>query len=134
MDDAYVALALYTGIAAIMLVVMTINVGLNRGAQKAALPGQMGEGPLTRAIRAHANFTEYTPLVLLMLGILALNRTAALPIHVLGATFMVARVLHFIGMMQPKHPNLLRMISTLTTVIVLAAGGVLCFLRVYENL
>ncbi|MDX2274036.1 MAG: MAPEG family protein [Hyphomonadaceae bacterium] len=134
MDDAFVALALYTGLSALMLLVLTLNVSLNRGKHRTVQPGQMGEGAVVRAIRAHANFTEYAPLVLLMLGVLALNRTAALPIHILGAAFLVGRVLHALGMLQPKHPNAARVLGAFITVLVLLAGGILCLMRFYEAL
>lgn len=134
MDDAFVALALYTGIAALILLVLTINVGANRAKQRAVEPGHMGEGALTRSIRAHANFTEYAPLVLVMLGVLALNRTEALPIHILGSGFLAGRVLHALGMLSPKHPNLMRGLGAMITILVLLGGGVLCLMRVYEAL
>ncbi len=134
MDDSYAALALYAGVAAIILLALTINVGARRGAQRAVEPGHMGDGSLTRAIRAHANFTEYTPMVLAMLAILALNRTAALPIHLLGAPFMFGRVLHAFGMMGQKHPTLGRLVGNMITMLVLLIGGGLCLLRFYEAL
>lgn len=109
MDDAFAVVALYTGLNAILLVVLAINTGIRRAPQNAIEPGAMGDGALTRAIRAHANFTENAPLALLLLIALALTTTAPLPIHIFGATFTFARVLHAIGMMQTKHPNALRL-------------------------
>jgi uncharacterized protein len=132
MTESFAALALYAGLNAILLVVLAINTGARRGAQKAIDPGAIGDAALTRAIRAHANFAETAPLALIMLAALALTDTAALPIHILGATFTFARVVHALGMMQPKHPNLLRFVGNILSWLVLLGGGLLCLLRFYE--
>jgi uncharacterized membrane protein YecN with MAPEG domain len=129
MNDSFAALALYTGLNAILLVVLALNTGLRRGAQKAIEPGAVGDSALTRAIRAHGNFAENVPLALIVLAALALTNTAALPIHVLGATFTIARIVHAFGMMQAKHPNALRLIGNVLTWLMLLAGGGLCLLR-----
>jgi uncharacterized membrane protein YecN with MAPEG domain len=133
MTESFAALALYAGLNATLLVVLAINAGIRRSGQNIQ-PGMMGEGGLTRAIRAHANFTENAPLALILLAALALTNTAALPIHALGATFTVARVAHALGMMQAKHPNALRFIGNILTWLVLLGGSALCFLRFYEAL
>lgn len=131
-DDPFAALALYVGLNALLLLALSLNVGLRRGGQNAIEPGATGDGVLTRAIRAHGNFTENAPIVLLMLAALALANTAALPIHVLGAAFTLARVFHALGMMQAKHPNALRFIGNIVTFLVLLGGGALCILRFIE--
>jgi uncharacterized protein len=132
MNESFAALALYAGLNAILLVVLAINTGARRGAQKAFDPGAVGDAALTRAIRAHANFIENAPIALIMLAALALTNTAALPIHILGATFTFARVSHALGMMQPKHPNLLRFVGNVLSWLVLLGGGFLCLLRFFE--
>lgn len=134
MDDSFAALALYAGLNAILLVALAINAGIRRAPQNAIQPGAMGEGALTRAIRAHGNFTENAPLALIVLAGLALTNTAALPIHVLGATFTIGRVAHAFGMMQAKHPNALRFIGNVLTWLALLGGGALCLLRFAEAL
>lgn len=133
MNDSFAALALYAALNAILLVVLAINAGARRSGQNIQ-PGMMGDGALTRAIRAHANFTENAPLALLLLAALALTNTAALPIHVLGAAFTFGRVVHALGMMQPTHPNALRFIGNILTWLVLLGGAGLCLLRFFETL
>lgn len=133
MDDSFAALALYAGLNALLLVALAVNTGLRRSGA-AIEPGAMGDGGLTRAIRAHGNFTENTPLLLAVLAALALTNTAALAIHVLGAAFTIGRVAHAFGMMQTKHPNVLRFIGMVLTWLTLLGGGVLCLLRFAEAL
>lgn len=134
MDESFAVVALYAGLNAILLVILAINTGIRRAPQNAIEPGAMGEGALTRAIRAHANFTENAPMALLLLTALALTTTAPLPIHLLGATFTFGRVLHAMGMMQAKHPNALRFAGNILTWLTLLAGAGLCFLRFAETL
>lgn len=134
MNESFGAVALYIGLNAILLVVLAINAGARRGAQKAIEPGAVGDGTLTRAIRAHANFTENAPIALLLLVALAATNTAPLPIHVLGGSFLVARIAHAFGMMQAKHPNALRFIGNVGAWLVLLGGGGLCLLRFFETL
>ncbi|MEQ1812601.1 MAG: MAPEG family protein, partial [Terricaulis sp.] len=131
MNDSFAAVALYAGLNAILLVILSINAGIRRSGPNIQ-PGTFGEGALTRAIRAHGNFTENAPLALLLLVALALTNTAALPIHVLGATFTFGRVIQAIGMMRAKHPNVIRFIGNILTWLVLLGGGALCVLRFIE--
>ncbi len=134
MTESLAIVALYAGLNALILVALTVNIGPRRVGQKALNPGDTGDAQLTSAIRAHANFTEYAPIVLVLLLCLALTNTAALPLHILGGTFTFARIAHGIGMMQPKHPNPLRFIGAALTVLVLLSAGALCLLRFYESL
>lgn len=133
MNESFAAVALYAGLNAILLVALAINAGARRGAQKAFEPGAAGDASLSRAIRAHGNFAENAPLLLLVLAALALTNTAALPVHVLGATFTLGRVVHAFGMMQPKHPNAIRFIGNVSTWLALLGGGLLCLLRFAET-
>ena len=131
MTDSFAAVALYAGLNAFWLVIPAINAGIRRSGATIQ-PGTFGEGALTRAIRAHGNFIENAPLALLLLVALALTNTAALPIHVLGATFTFGRVVQAIGMMRAKHPNVIRFIGNVLTWLVLLAGGRLCVMRFLE--
>ena len=58
---------LYAALAALILIMLSINVIRGRRLFSAALGD--GAGPeMTRRIRAQANFIEYTPIFLIMLG------------------------------------------------------------------
>ncbi|MEJ0058775.1 MAG: MAPEG family protein [Terricaulis sp.] len=120
--------ALYIGLCALFLLVLSLNVGLRRGSQKALEPGATGDGALIRAIRAHGNFAEFAPTVLLILLALSLLQTPQLTLHVLGAGFLIARLFHTLGMQAERHPNALRLIGNIGTWLVLLIGGALCIL------
>jgi uncharacterized membrane protein YecN with MAPEG domain len=118
--------ALYTALNGLLMFALALNVGLRRGAQEQLQPGDTGDATLVRAIRAHANFAEYAPLVLLLLLALALLGASALWLHLLGAMFTVGRVFHVLGMMRERHPNAIRFVGNLTTGLSLLFGACGC--------
>ena len=123
MDARLAIFAFYAGLNALLLLVLAYNVGSRRGTQNQLQPGDMGDRMLTRAIRAHANFAEHAPLVLLLLLVLALLGVQPLWLHVYGATFTIGRVIGAFGMMRDKHPNALRFTGNLATGLALLVGG-----------
>ena len=123
MDDRLAIAALYVGLNALLLLILAYNVGSRRGAQRQLQPGDMGDAALTRAIRAHANFAEHAPIVLLLLVVLALLDVAPMWLHIYGAGFTAGRVIGAFGMMREKHPNALRFAGNLATGLALLLGG-----------
>ena len=124
LDEHSIAIvALYVGLNALLLLVLAYNVGSRRGSQRQLQPGDMGDAVLTRAIRAHANFTEYAPVVLLLLLMLALLGFEPRWLHLYGAVFTIGRVIGAIGMMRPTHPNALRFTGNAVTGLALLVGS-----------
>lgn len=120
------AWAVYAALNALLMFGLALNVGLRRGAQSQLQPGDLGDAMLIRAIRAHGNFAEYAPLVLLLLLGVALLDGPALWLHALGGGFTAGRVFHAFGMMLDKHPNPVRFIGNLTTGLALLLGAAAC--------
>ena len=118
--------AAYAALNALLMFGLALNVGLRRGRQKKLQPGDMGDAMLTRAIRAHANFAEYAPLVLLLLLGIALLGGPSAWLHALGAGFTIGRLFHALGMMLDKHPNAIRFVGNLTTGLALLLGAMAC--------
>jgi len=130
MDKQSLALVgFYVGLNALLLLVLAYNVGSRRGAQNQLQPGDMGDPALTRAIRAHANFAEYAPTVLLLLLVMAFLGFGSLWLHGFGALFTIGRVVGAFGMMRVKHPNALRFTGNLVTGLALLIGGSAVILR-----
>ena len=124
MDRQVIAIvALYVGLNALLLLVLAFNVGSRRGAQDQLQPGDMGDAILTRAIRAHANFAEYAPTVLLLLLLMAFLGFKPFWLHSFGALFTAGRAVGAMGMMRTKHPNALRFTGNLVTGLALLIGG-----------
>lgn len=132
MDTSSVAVAaFYIGLNGLLLLALAYNVGSRRGAQNQLQPGDMGDARLTRAIRAHANFAEHAPAVLLLLLVMALLGFDRLWLHLFGGVFTIGRVVGAFGMMRENHPNALRFTGNLATGLALLVGGgaiVLCSL------
>lgn len=81
--------------------------------------GDGGDDRMLRDMRAHANFTEYAPFVLILMGLIELSRGPSVWLWAIGAAFVVARLAHPIGM-RLSGRNLPRAGGALLTWAVLA--------------
>ncbi|WP_298811545.1 MAPEG family protein [uncultured Sphingomonas sp.] len=92
--------------------------------------GDGGDAPLLAAVRAHANFVEYAPFVLILLAGIELAGGSTTWLWVAGAVFVVARVAHGLGMDRPA-PNPLRAGGIAATWIVMAGLAIWALVLVY---
>jgi len=60
--------------------------------------GDGGHEPLLRRMRAQANFIEHAPIFLILLGGLEISGANRIALAVIATSFVVARVLHGLGM------------------------------------
>jgi len=106
--------ALYAAINLILAPVLMFRVGQVRIGKKINL-GDGGDTELISRVRAHGNFTENAPL--LLIGLLVLASLSALPIvlHIFGATFTIGRVLHALGMSGAFKQG--RLVGTLSAIV-----------------
>lgn len=95
-------MAIYAAIYAIILVMMSFYVSSVRRKKHIAM-GDDGDVTLRQAIRAQANFVEYTPFFLILLAVLELINGQALLIHILGIVFLVGRVLHMYSLLKAER-------------------------------
>ena len=65
--------ALYAGLLALLFLALSINVIRYRRGEQVSL-GDGGKRKLARGIRAHGNFAEYVPLVLVLMSIAELSQ------------------------------------------------------------
>lgn len=85
--------SLYAGLLGLYFIALSIYVIRGRQHFKVALlDGSIDE--LRKRIRAHGNFSEYTPFFLILLAIAEHNGLAAYGIHGLGCLFIFGRVMH----------------------------------------
>ncbi|MEI6893761.1 MAG: MAPEG family protein [Colwellia sp.] len=77
--------------------------------------GDGGSDKLARAIRVHANFSEYVPLTLLLLYFLETQNANAMVISVLGGLLLVARVVHAYGVSEVDEQLKFRIFGMFTT-------------------
>lgn len=92
--------------------------------------GDAGNDALMARMRAHANFTEYAPLFLVLLALLELAHGSELWLWIGGAAFVLARVAHVLGMDRPA-PNSFRIAGTVLTWLPLGAFAVMALATPY---
>jgi uncharacterized membrane protein YecN with MAPEG domain len=108
-----------TGAAALLNIWLARRVGQMRMAHKISI-GDGGNEALTARMRAQANFIEYTPFVLILIGLIELAEGSRLWLWVVGVVYILARIAHGFGMDRPRpDPLRLRMIGTMTTGVIL---------------
>jgi len=87
----------YLAILALIFLVLGLQVSrLRRGNH--VLFGDGDNRELRSAIRAHANFAEYVPIIVLMVALLEISGLPASRVHLLMGTLLVARLMHPLGM------------------------------------
>jgi uncharacterized membrane protein YecN with MAPEG domain len=94
--------------------------------------GDGGAAMLNRRIRAHANFSEYVPMILGLVGLLEASGASRAVIHALLLVLLVARIMHPIGMVAPEasaRQFAFRAPSVIATIAVLIVSAMLLLIR-----
>jgi uncharacterized protein len=121
----------YLGILALLYLVLGLQVSrLRRGHR--VLFGDGDNIKLRSAIRAHANFVEYVPLVVLMVAMLEMSGLPAVQVHLLMGALLVARLLHPLGMYAGPRTlrfQICRVGGILLTLLVMLASALLLLWR-----
>ncbi|NKF22291.1 MAPEG family protein [Solimonas marina] len=115
---------LYAGLLGVWFLVLSVRV-----VQKRASGISLGDGGdpiMLRRIRGHANFTEYVPLCLLLIGVLELSRASVYVLHALGLMLLIGRLLHGWAFAFSEHFRFGRMWGTALTFLVLLLASLLC--------
>lgn len=71
--------------------------------------------PLSRAIRVHGNFIEYTPIFLILFFLAENNELSATYLKILGWSFVIGRLAHWFGLMQKNSVNPFRQVGMVLT-------------------
>lgn len=118
-----IVIGFYAGLLGLWYLVLSFRVIQKR--RKIHL-GDGGDPDMIRRIRGHANFSEYVPLALILLGILEVSGTRLWIIHVLGVVLLIARLLHGIALSFTEKWFLGRFLGTVLTFVVLLVASLLC--------
>jgi uncharacterized protein len=114
------------GVLGLIYAALTIYVVRMRFVTKTMLgdgAGTPGAAEMLVAIRTHANFAEYVPLALILLGGIEVAGASHLLVEALAAALILARVLHPFGMLRAA-PNRLRAFGAALTLGVLLVESV----------
>jgi len=80
--------------------------------------GDNGNPQVATRMRAHANFVEYTPLFLILLGLVEAARGSPVWLWAAAILFVVGRLAHPFGMDRPA-PNAFRLVGIVLTWLVM---------------
>jgi uncharacterized membrane protein YecN with MAPEG domain len=115
--------ALYAGLLGLMSVAIAVAVGRVRASTGISM-GDGGNLELIAAMRRHANFIEFVPLTLILIGLLELNGVGSTAIHALGAGLVFARLCHAVGFRTDDSLKALRPIGAIGSTLVLVISSI----------
>ena len=113
----------YAGLNGLIAIALALGVVRQRQRTR-TLFGSGGNPDLERAIRAHGNFVEYVPLVLILMLLLELCHTPAWRLHAMGAALTLGRLLHGWGLSRSSGWSFGRAAGIMLTWIVLVAASI----------
>jgi len=85
--------SIYAALAGIIIVGLALRVVQMRRRERVAL-GHGDNKHLRRAIRVHANATEYLPIILILMLLLEINGSATWKLHLFGILTILGRLIH----------------------------------------
>ncbi|HEB90606.1 MAG TPA: glutathione S-transferase [Deltaproteobacteria bacterium] len=115
--------ALYAGLLGLLAIALALAVGRLRNSEQVSI-GDGGNLELIAAMRRHANFVEFVPLTLILIGLLETNGVSAGAIHGLGASLLLARVCHAVGYGTNESLMTFRIIGAAGSTLVLAVASI----------
>jgi uncharacterized membrane protein YecN with MAPEG domain len=117
--------AFFAGILGLMLVALSINIIVDRYKYKLSL-GDGGHADTNRKIRAHANFVEYVPFALILMGIGEISGTEKDFLGYMGVLLVFGRISHAFSLLyfEPHFKKIIfrqiGMVSTFTVILLLS--------------
>lgn len=117
---------LYAGLLALWFLVLSLRVVQGRIGKAGVSLGDGGDAGMLRRIRGHANFAEYVPLILILLGLLELSHFSAWLLHALGLALLIGRLLHGYALSFTAYSSFGRTAGAALTFVVLLVAGLLC--------
>lgn len=120
--------ALYAALLAPLYLWLCVRVIQARRMAKVTV-GDGGDALLVRRMRVQANFADYVPFILVLIGLAESLATPAWLLHMLGAVLLAGRLAHGIGMSQPDETLALRRIGMASTFSVLTVAAGTCLIR-----
>jgi len=127
------SVSLYAAILAVALVALSVRVIRLRRRYEISL-GHENNSQLERAIRVHANFTEYAPFFLIMLALAEIQGMQPAYVHGFGTCFLAARTAHFVGLRSPDAPGIYRVLGMALTFAAIGLVSVILLLQYLDSL
>lgn len=118
----------YAAALALLFIFLSIKTIKTRRAHKISI-GDGGEKILLRASRVHANFAEYVPFTIILIGILEIQSYSLWMIHGLSIALIIARISHAYGLSQANENFKFRIFGTATTLNIMATCAILILFK-----
>ncbi|MGH6713720.1 MAG: MAPEG family protein [Bradyrhizobium sp.] len=125
----------YLGILGLLYLVLGLQVSRLRRGHRVVF-GDGDNIKLRSAIRAHGNFAEYVPIIVLLVALLEMSGLPPMRVHLLMGALLVARLLHPLGMYAGPRSlqfQICRIGGILLTLLVLAAAAVVAVMRFWPQ-
>lgn len=113
---------LYASLLTLLYFVLAVRIIKLRWRDKVPL-GTGESKDLHKAVRIHANFAEYAPLVLVLMLMMELTGASVLMLHSIGGVFFIGRVLHAIGITKTSSTSWMRFCGMVSTFLVMLIGA-----------
>ena len=112
---------IYASLLGLFFAVLSLRVIALRGVPplKWLAFNNYGEKALERAVRAHGNFIEYTPLILILLYLAEVNELSDPRLHLTGIFLLVGRLMHGICFGYMEHSPVMRIGGVVLTLLAL---------------
>ncbi len=117
--------ALYASLLAPLFLYLAFRVIRVRRTIRVAI-GDGGNAGLLRAMRVHANFAEYVPMTLVLIGLAESLQTKHWLLHAMGLALLAGRIVHAAGVSRTHENFALRVTGIATTFTVLGVAAVAC--------
>src|SRR5262245_22061662 len=118
--------AFYASLLALLFILLSARVIAQRREARVEI-GHGESSQLLRRMRVHANFAEYVPFTLILIALAESLKAPSIILHLLGLTFVAARVIHAYGLSQTPHILRLRVLGVMLTFTVIGVAAALCF-------
>ena len=123
--------AFYAGLLGILFFYFSALVIKGRFSKK--IPhGDGGDHHFHQVIRAHGNFSEYTPIVLILLFIAEVNLSDPIFLHLAGTALLSGRFIHAFGLRRHSGPSWQRVSGMMLTFVSLLTLSVMNILILYR--
>ncbi len=118
---------IYAALLSLIFVVLSIKTIIIRRKNKVAV-GDGNKPQLQRAMRVHANFAEYTPIAIILVGFVESLKYNEIIVHILLSLFLLGRIIHAYGLSKIDEDFRFRVFGmVLTFNVITVASGLIIF-------
>ena len=112
----------YASLLAVLYIFLSIRVIRMRVANRIGL-GDGSNPRLRRAIRVHANFSEYVPLALILVAFVEMQQASPGLVHGLSLSLLIGRLIHSYAVSQEQENVRLRVAGMVLTFVTIGGAA-----------